>query len=411
MEGNNALFDTFAAARGRRVEMARIAKRVVCVSHALTPDHVSTQSIMLRMKEQRITWANKSTVDFDLVDWLRFPVYPPTEVGDEPLEVRFKIIPLMGEEFATAPKKFSYYWTEQAVKQIINEARRDGVDHLIVGLGAYTKRATNHGLDLLKLLEGFSDIAVTFNHGDIGTAGLAFQMIRNAGLSEDLAVAVVGATGAIGGLIAKMFPEIKPSRLVLIGKHANDERLVRLKGQIDLPDEVITVSGDLNDCKNFQCTIVVVAGGELEGFPPTAVNEGTLVLDVSAPNACRPNDGWAGRLGYAAGNAQVSSAVLPNFFGSYNGEVVRQVNVQDRGFWGCMTQVVCAGLLGRREHLVGQNLDLWSVPQCMCDLAILGGHPQDRKMFGREVTGEEERQFVGRMLAPSLESTKQAVNE
>src|SRR3990167_4939011 len=130
MEGNNALFDTFAAARGRRVEMARIAKRVVCVSHALTPDPVSTQSIMLRMKEQRITWANKSTVDFDLVDWLRFPVYPPTEVGDEPLEVRFKIIPLMGEEFATAPKKFSYYWTEQAVKQIINEARRDGVDHL-----------------------------------------------------------------------------------------------------------------------------------------------------------------------------------------------------------------------------------------------------------------------------------------
>lgn len=378
--------------------MSRIKRRAVCLSHALTWDHVSTISIEGRRQEQGVAWADPDDVSVGLIDWLKFPVVPPD--GSEPLEVQFKIIPLMGFEFNNAPKAKSYAWVERAVLQIVGEARRDGVEMLTIGLGAYVKRATNHGLKLIERhpeLEGY----VCFNHGDIGTVGLTLQMIREAELPKGFSVGVVGATGPMGGLIAKMLPEFNPSRIILIGKSADDPRLTSLRDQIDLSDGDIVLSQDENDCRAYQCSLVVVAtNGHI--FPPTATEEGTLVLDVSAPNACREDPGWEGRLVYLAGCGQFDLYALPEYFGSYGGVRVLRVVGEDGEFWGCMGQAVYDCLFNVRRHLVGPELDSSELAACAERFARVNYYPQRRNMFGNIISADEERYFVERMMLPSL---------
>lgn len=396
-------FSIFAATRQEGYMAA--TNLMFCLSHALTPDHESTDSIEAQRREQNVQWALVDEAHIGLIDWLRFTVQPPDGLKVQPVEVRFKILPIMGGPFMKAPKSRRFSWVVEAMWKIVAEAKADGAEHITIALGAFTKNATRHGLDLVEYVSNYPDLKdyVTFNHGDYGSVDVTEQMIREARIPEGFTVAVLGANGAIGKLLSQMLPSFGPSRLLLVGRADEPgqtmkrERLEALRNEISMPGGEVIVSQDVNDCRLYKCNLVIAATNDLN-FLPSATAEGTLVLDIAAPNACLPHPDWAGKLVYLAGCGQFDPAALSEYFGKYNGELLRRVVGKDGELWGCMVGGIYDHMFGEKGHVVGETLNPEALVGCTERFKTANLRPQRRSMFGRVVGRKEECRFVSSMV-------------
>lgn len=377
--------------------------RVVCLSHALTPKDISTVSIEARRKEQRRSWYQPGDQQVDTIDWLRFPFIPPPAVGARPVDVHFKIMAVMGAEFIRELKSgLAYSWVEQAVLEIVQEAKNAGLEHVFIGLGAYTKTATHHGVDLLARLPERIAKYVTFVHGDPGTVQLVIEMIKDAGFPPGFAAAIVGANGAIGEPLARILPQFTPGKIVLIGKadkpgeNKNRLRLEGLSNEVKLLNGEVVISQDEFACSEHSCGLVIVATND-HHFPPDAVVPGTLVLDIAAPNACWPddNDGWRGKWVLLAGCGQFTEQSLPEGFGIYNDKMLKQVIGGEREFWGCMMHAVTQGAFDYRHHVVGHAIKDDDIAWVAEHFAKLGCRAQEPNMFHKPLTRVAVKVFVG----------------
>jgi predicted amino acid dehydrogenase len=222
----------------------------------------------------------------------------------------------------------------------------------VLGLGAYTSVVGDGGVTIAKAL----DIAVT--SGDSYTAAVAARAVREAAQRMDIdvrrsTVAVVGATGAVGGVVTRLLaPEA--GRLLLVARHR--ERLERSAAEVrEVYDVDVDVSTEVADIREAKIVVTVTsAGGNL--IQPEQLRSGAVVCDVS-----RPRDvSWK--------VAQQRNDVLV-----FDGGLVRVPGAVDFGFdygpppdmtYGCMAETMTLAFEGLYEdYTLGKNVQLDKVRQ------------------------------------------------
>jgi acetylornithine/succinyldiaminopimelate/putrescine aminotransferase/predicted amino acid dehydrogenase len=167
-----------------------------------------------------------------------------------------------------------------AIARGVDLARELGAH--VVGLGGFTTPFSKRG----RLVVG-RGIAVTT--GNALTAGMAFAATRRAAAAAGMslgeeAVAVVGARGSVGALLARQFARARPRRLVLVGNPAGDlAPLAALAAELGHV-EVATDLGVLGGCR-----IVASATGAARPVLDAApLGAGTLICDVALPPDASP---------------------------------------------------------------------------------------------------------------------------
>lgn len=148
----------------------------------------------------------------------------------------------------------------------------------IVGLGALTAVAGDAGVTIAKELEGTINVT-TGNSYTVYTA--VEGLLQAAQLMEtdvkNSRVAVIGATGSIGAVCAKMLaPQV--SEVLLIGR--NREKLEKLKAEIGGNVEVATdIKAALRTCD----LILTVSSSTDVLIYPEDLKTGAIVCDVARP--------------------------------------------------------------------------------------------------------------------------------
>ncbi len=148
----------------------------------------------------------------------------------------------------------------------------------IVGLGAYTSVVGDAGQTIADRLE------VPVTTGDSYTVYIAVEAMREAarvmGINLDEAkVAVVGATGAIGGTCAEMLAHSVPD-LVLIGRRedALDDARIRCEGQ----RATVSASTDIKAIYDADL-ILTVTSATHSVIEPHHLKPGAVICDVARP--------------------------------------------------------------------------------------------------------------------------------
>ncbi|MCD4738964.1 MAG: shikimate dehydrogenase [Anaerolineae bacterium] len=220
----------------------------------------------------------------------------------------------------------------------------------VLGLGAYTAVVGDGGRTIAQAL----DIAVTT--GDSYTAAVAVQALHSAAerMGIDLqqtTVAVVGATGAVGGVVAQKLAR-EAGRTLLVGRRRERLAEVGERVQASARGEVV-LSLDINDIREAEVVVTVTsAGGNL--VRPEYLRRGAVVCDVS-----RPRDvSWQ--------VAQARDDLLV-----FDGGLVRVPGTVDFGFnyglppdmtFGCVAETMALTFEGRFEdYTLGKDLSLEKV--------------------------------------------------
>lgn len=222
----------------------------------------------------------------------------------------------------------------------------------LLGLGAYTSVVGDGGVTIAREL----DLAVTT--GDSYTAAVAVHATREAArqMAVDLrasTVAVVGATGAIGGVVARLLaPEA--GRMLLVGRRV--ERLEEVGSSVRAAGcAEVTLSTEVGDIRTAEVVLTVTsAGGNL--VRPEHLRSGAIVCDVS-----RPRD-------VSAQVAAVRDDVL-----IFDGGLVHVPGDVAFGFdyglppeltYGCMAETMALTLEGRfADYTVGKDLRIEQVQE------------------------------------------------
>ena len=220
----------------------------------------------------------------------------------------------------------------------------------ILGLGAYTSIVGDGGVTIAR------ELAIPVTSGDSYTAAVAVRATREAARLMDIelaqaTVAVVGATGAIGGVVAQQLA-LTAGRMLLIGRRR--ERLEAVGRQVRaVAGGAVLLSTEVGDIREAEVVITVTsAGGNL--VRPEYLRRGAVVCDVS-----RPRDVY--RL-----VAQARDDVL-----IFDGGLVRAPGAVDFGFaygpppeltFGCVAETMTLTFEGYFEDFsLGKNLQLAQV--------------------------------------------------
>lgn len=222
----------------------------------------------------------------------------------------------------------------------------------ILGLGAYTSIVGDGGVTIARALE----IAVT--SGDSYTAALAASATREALRRMDytpanITLAVVGATGAIGGVVAQQLAG-EVGTLLLVGRE--QQRLECIAARLRAAGaREVRLTTDVAAIREAEAVITVTsAGGNL--VRPEYLRPGAVVCDVS-----RPRDvSWQ--------VAQARDDVLV-----FDGGLVQVPGAVDFGFnygppptltFGCIAETMTLALEGRFEdYTLGKELSLAQVQE------------------------------------------------
>lgn len=222
----------------------------------------------------------------------------------------------------------------------------------ILGLGAYTSVVGDGGVTIARAL----DIPVT--SGDSYTAALAVSATLEALRRMDytpaeVTLAVVGATGAIGGVVAQSLAR-DVGALLLVGRER--QRLESAAESLRaIGAREVRLSTDVADIRQAEAVITVTsAGGNL--VRPEYLRSGAVVCDVS-----RPRDvSWQ--------VAQARDDVLV-----FDGGLVQAPGAVDFGFdygpppaltFGCIAETMTLALEGRFEdYTLGKDLALSQVQE------------------------------------------------
>lgn len=220
----------------------------------------------------------------------------------------------------------------------------------ILGLGAYTSIVGDGGVTIAR------ELAIPVTSGDSYTAVVAVRATQEAARLMDIelaqaTVAVVGATGAIGGVVAQLLAPTA-GRMLLIGRRR--VRLEAAERQIRaVAGGAVLLSTEVSDIREAEVVVTVTsAGGNL--VRPEYLRRGAVVCDVS-----RPRD-------VSRQVAQARDDVL-----IFDGGLVRVPGAVDFGFaygpppeltFGCVAETMALTFEGRFEDFsLGKNLQLAQV--------------------------------------------------
>ncbi len=222
----------------------------------------------------------------------------------------------------------------------------------ILGLGAYTSVIGDGGMTIAREL----DIPVT--SGDSYTAIVSVEATRKAVESmgftlAQCTLAVVGASGAIGGAVAQMLaPDVK--RMLLVARQ--QEGLEQVKGKLLRAGcNDISVSTKVSDIREAEVVVTVTSsGGNL--VRPEHLRQGAVVCDVS-----RPRD-----VSFKVTQARDDVLVI-------DGGLVKVPGAVDFAFdyglpadmtFGCIAETMTLAFEGRFEdYSVGKDLPLKQVQE------------------------------------------------
>jgi predicted amino acid dehydrogenase len=188
--------------------------------------------------------------------------------------------PLSPRQFLELPPEISYEKIAEAGKLGAEKGAK------IVGLGAFSSVAGDAGISVAEKLKGIINVT----SGNSYTVFTAVEgLLHAADLMEveakNASVAVIGASGSIGAVCAKMLAT-KTGEVVLIGR--NQEKLNAVKSEIEseLGDKKIaqiTVAKDAKIAlKNADLILAVSSSTDVLIFPED-LKSGAIVCDVARP--------------------------------------------------------------------------------------------------------------------------------
>lgn len=378
--------------------------RVAFFGHALMPGFLSSDQIENSLRKVGRDWPGPSEHP-GFIRWLSFPAVPPAESGGRPVWVDFYVIPVFAKRFLGAIRSNEAYgWVEAAAEYaILHDAKPDNVD-LVIGWGAYTKMATEHGwLFRTRRPELADSPGVSTTHGDAGSAALALEAVRLSGVKKPR-LAIIGAYGAIGGVVSRAASIVDPDVILLVGpgdEEGQTNKRDKLREQKRVVEEcvgskypVYMHQDKTRACLEHKANVIIVATGGEMSLKPHEVPEGALVLDVATPPACLPSSGWQGRLTLSAGCGEFSRlSVIPEAFGDC---IVDCGAGRDRVLWGCAGETIARAMFRWKGNLVGQNIPTEELAWCLDKFGKIGFVPQPPSSFGKMLTWDEVREFCNK---------------
>ena len=220
------------------------------------------------------------------------------------------------------------------------------LDARILGLGAFTSVVGDAGITIAERL----DIPVTT--GDSYTIAIAIDAIREAVLTmgldiADCAVAIVGATGAIGKTTAQLLAR-ECRKLILIGRRIDAVHAIQELCQ----GSYATVSAGTSVTAVYEADLVLtVTSSPHAVIQPKAVKPGAVICDVARPRdvsrlvAAQRDD----VLVIDGGMVEVPGPVDFHFdFGFPPGKA-----------YACMAETMALALEGRYEdYTIGRDIDI-----------------------------------------------------
>ncbi len=247
----------------------------------------------------------------------------------------------------------------------------------ILGLGAFTSVIGDAGLTIARHL----DVPVTT--GDAYTIAIAVEAVREAArvMEIDLsqsAVAVVGATGAIGRVCAELLAD-QAAELWLIGRR--EDALIALRERLSGARAQVRVNTDLTPLR--ECPVILTVTSDVHAvIEPEHLLPGSVVCDVA-----RPRD-------VSAQVAAVRDDVLVIDGGMV--EVPGEVDFHfDFGFpphkaYACMAETMALALEGRFEdYTLGKDIPRAQVEEIAAIAARHGFRLSGFRSFEKPVTVEQ----------------------
>lgn len=391
--------------------------RVCFIGHALLSDDLSTELIRRRLNEVGGRLYARRETPAECIRWMSFPFVPdPSSPGyamGTPVWVDVYVIPMLGADFFTATCRDNPAagWVDGIARMSIEEAARAGV-RLTIGWGAFTKLAMRHGaLFAEKHFPPPAGVGTT--HGDSGTAALAVDMLRRAGVPRGATAAVIGANGVTGDAVARELAascSLSMGKVVLVGRpdrsgeDKNFERLAGLRHRMyDLmthtESPVVVISQNKETaCLDHSANVVIVATSGDATVKPDEIPEGALALDFTTPAACAPGCSWDGKMVLSAGCGAMPRSSLPRGFGSIGGAELLDIGAGgDRALWGCLCETIVRASVGWHGHHVELPIPLSELRWCAEKFSAFGIEPQTPRSFGEARTWSEVRKFCGRM--------------
>jgi len=172
------------------------------------------------------------------------------------------------------------------VKETISLAERLGAK--LVGIGAIIASVTSAGKDLV------DNLKIGITHGRAFTAGISLEgikeiaKIKNLNL-EQITIGIVGATGTIGKVMAKLLIEEKVKKIILIAKTEDFKYLIQLKEEmIKLESSLsIEIFSDIHSIINADLVIVTTSSPEIL-IKSEDLKYGAIIYDVTQPQNTSP---------------------------------------------------------------------------------------------------------------------------
>jgi len=294
--------------------------------------------------------------------------------ADREVEGWLLACPLTARRMLEVPPRVAY-------RKIIQTGRlAERLGARILGLGAYTSVVGDGGLTVAQALQ----IPVTT--GDSYTAALSVQALLEAaervGLTPERAtVAVVGATGAIGGACARLLAH-RAGRLLLVGRRADALEAMRaeLSAGARGPVEAAT---DIAAIRSADLVLSATSAGRPIIFPEH-LKPGAVVCDVARPRdvSMQVHREREDVLVVDGGLAQTPGGVGLGFdYGLPPGLT-----------FGCMAETITLALEGRFEdYTVGKELDIGRVREIQEMAARHGFRPAPLHCLDRPLPPERIR--------------------
>jgi predicted amino acid dehydrogenase len=151
----------------------------------------------------------------------------------------------------------------------------------VVGLGALTAPVSAGGKTLAKR----NDIGIT--NGNAFTAAMTLAAIERLlpRLPSDPLIAVVGATGSVGGCLTRLFARRHSGRLLLVAR--NQGRLDALAAETRRDDVQVAVSTQMGDVRNADLIVLLTSSSE-SLLRSEHLKPGAVVLDDTVPRNTDP---------------------------------------------------------------------------------------------------------------------------
>ncbi|GBD07802.1 Aminotransferase PigE [Candidatus Thermoflexus japonica] len=279
---------------------------------------------------------------------------------------------------------------ERVYRKIIETGRlAERLGARILGLGAFTAVVGDAGVTVAKHLH----IPVTT--GNSYTVAVALQALREAARRvgiplEEATAAVVGATGAIGRVAARLLAREVP-RVILAGRRA--ERLESIRPLVEAEGARAEIAKDLEALREADL-VLVVSSSPVAIIGPEHLKPGAVVCDVAQPRNVSPT--------VAAQRGDV--LVIDGGIVEVPGEVDFgfDFGLPPRMAYACMAETIALALEGRWEsYSLGRRLSIEQVEEITRLAEKHGFRLAGFLSFGRPVSEADLQRIRARVPFPT----------